>query len=53
VTVTTGGSGPICVRPDDARLSGIRFMSEGMGFAIPPERQTVEEEWGGAIAGRA
>lgn len=38
------------LRPtEDARLSGIRFMSEGMGFAIPPERQTVEEECGGAI----
>ena len=38
------------LRPaSDARLSGIRFMSEGMGFAIPPERQTVDEECGGAI----
>jgi len=38
------------LRPaDDARRSGIRFMSEGMGFAIPPERQTVDEACGGAI----
>ncbi len=35
--------------PDDARRSGIRFMSEGMAFATPPERQTVEEAWGGAM----
>ncbi|MGH9017803.1 MAG: glycoside hydrolase family 2 protein, partial [Acidimicrobiales bacterium] len=26
-----------------------RFMSEGMAFAIPPERTTVEQEWGGAM----
>jgi beta-mannosidase len=40
------------LRPaSDARRSGIRFMSEGMAFAIPPERETVEEECGGA--GRA
>jgi beta-mannosidase len=35
--------------PDDARRCGIRFMSEGMAFATPPERQTVEEACGGAM----
>ena len=35
--------------PDDARRSGIRFMSEGMAFATPPERQTVEEACGGVM----
>ncbi len=45
------GVGSYLRPPDDARRSGIRFMSEGMGFAIPPERQTVEEACGGA--GRA
>jgi len=40
------------LRPsDDARRSGIRFMSEGLAFATPPERRTVEEACGGA--GRA
>jgi beta-mannosidase len=43
------GVGSFLRSPEDARRSGIRFMSEGMGFAIPPERQTVEEECGGAI----
>ena len=43
------GVGSYLRDPSDARLSGIRFMSEGMGFAIPPERQTVEEDCGGAI----
>ncbi len=43
------GVGSYLRSPGDARLSGIRFMSEGMGFAIPPERQTVDEECGGAI----
>jgi len=45
------GVGSYLRPPDDARRSGVRFMSEGMGFAIPPERQTMEEECGGA--GRA
>ena len=43
------GVGSFLRPPSDARLSGIRFMSEGMAFAIPPERETMEEEWGGAI----
>jgi beta-mannosidase len=43
------GVGSYLRRPEDARLSGIRFMSEGMGFAIPPERQTVDDECGGAV----
>jgi beta-mannosidase len=43
------GVGSYLRPPDDARRVGIRFMSEGMGFAIPPERQTVEEECGGAV----
>jgi beta-mannosidase len=45
------GVGSYLRPPEDARLSGIRFMSEGMGFAIPPERSTVEQACGGA--GRA
>ncbi len=45
------GVGSYLRPPDDARRAGIRFMSEGMGFAIPPERQTVDEACGGA--GRA
>jgi beta-mannosidase len=43
------GVGSYLRPPEDARLSGIRFMSEGMGLAIPPERQTVEEACGGAL----
>ena len=43
------GVGSYLRPPSDARLSGIRFMSEGMGFAIPPERETMEQEWGGAV----
>jgi beta-mannosidase len=43
------GVGSYLRPPIDARLSGIRFMSEGMGLAVPPERRTVEEECGGAI----
>jgi beta-mannosidase len=43
------GIGSYLRPPIDARLSGIRFMSEGMGLAVPPERETVEEACGGAI----
>lgn len=43
------GIGSLLRPPDDARRSRIRFMSEGMAFAVPPERHTVEEACGGAI----
>jgi beta-mannosidase len=44
------GVGSFLRPPEDARLSGIRFMSEGIGLATPPERQTVDEACGGAMA---
>ncbi len=33
---------------DDARRSGVRFAAECLAFAVPPERVTVEECFGGA-----
>jgi beta-mannosidase len=44
------GVGSLLRPPEDARRSGIRFMSEGLAFATPPERQTVDEACGGAKA---
>ena len=42
------GVGSLLRGVDDARRCGIRFMSEGLAFGIPPERRTVEEICGGA-----
>jgi len=42
------GVGSLLRGLDDARRCGIRFMSEGMAFAIPPERPMVDEIFGGA-----
>ncbi len=44
------GIGSLLRDPDDARRCGIRFMSEGLAFAVPPERRTVDEVCGGAAA---
>ncbi len=44
------GVGSLLRDPSDAQLCGIRFMSEGMAFAIPPERDTVDEFFGGPMA---
>jgi beta-mannosidase len=33
---------------EDIRSSAVRFVSEGLAFAIPPERETVDESCGGA-----
>jgi len=39
----------VFLRPlDDLRRAQVRFVSEGLAFAIPPERDTVDEECGGA-----
>ncbi len=39
----------VYLRPlDDLRRSDVRFVSEGLAFAIPPERDTVDEAGGGA-----
>ena len=39
----------VFLRPlDDLRRSDVRFVSEGLAFAIPPERDTVDEVCGGA-----
>ncbi len=39
----------VFLRPlDDLRRSDVRFVSEGLAFAIPPERDTVDEACGGA-----
>ena len=43
------GVGSLLRPVDDARLSGMRFMSEGLAFAIPPEQVTVDEVWGGPM----
>lgn len=44
------GVGSLLRDPSDVRLSRIRFMSEGMAFATPPERETVDEVFGGPMA---
>jgi len=36
----------------DLRRSAPRFVSEGLAFAVPPERVTVEEEFGGDLTAR-
>ena len=39
----------VFLRPlDDLRRSDVRFVSEGLAFAIPPERDTVDEACGGS-----
>jgi beta-mannosidase len=39
----------VFLRPlDDLRRADVRFVSEGLAFAIPPERDTVDEACGGA-----
>ena len=39
----------VFLRPlDDLRRSDVRFVSEGLAFAVPPERDTVDEACGGA-----
>jgi beta-mannosidase len=39
----------VFLRPlDDLRRSDVRFVSEGLAFAVPPERETVDEVCGGA-----
>ena len=41
----------VFLRPlDDLRRSGVRFVSEGLAFAVPPERDTVDEACGGPVA---
>ncbi len=38
--------------PADARLAGVRFAAECLAFGTPPERETVEQVFGGAgVAG--
>ena len=39
----------VFLRPlDDLRRSDVRFVSEGLAFAVPPERDIVDEACGGA-----
>ena len=35
---------------EDLRRSRPRFVSEGLAFSIPPERQTIDDEFGGDLS---
>jgi len=35
---------------EDMRRAGPRFVTEGLAFSIPPERVTIDEEFGGDLA---
>lgn len=44
------GVGSLLRDLDDPRRCGIRFMSEGLGLGTPPDRQVVDDVFGGAMA---